>query len=43
MFTGGRRGDAVVIGKQHVGDGVASFRTEKSRGAVSVCCSGRLM
>ena len=32
LFTGLRRGDAVVIGRQHVRDGVASLRTEKSQG-----------
>jgi integrase len=35
-YTGGRRGDAVKIGKQHVRDGVASFRTEKSGQTVTV-------
>ncbi|WP_291854762.1 tyrosine-type recombinase/integrase [Bradyrhizobium sp.] len=35
-YTGGRRGDAAVIGRQHVRDGVATFRTEKSRGKVTV-------
>jgi integrase len=36
LFTGGRRGDAVVIGRQHVRDGIATFRTEKSQGAMPV-------
>jgi integrase len=36
LFTGGRRGDAVVIGRQHVRDGVATFRTEKSQGTMTV-------
>jgi integrase len=36
FFTGGRRGDAVVIGKQHVRNGVATFRTEKGQGGVVV-------
>jgi integrase len=36
LFTGGRRGDAVVIGRQHVRDGVATFRTEKSQGEITV-------
>ena len=32
LFTGLRRGDAVILGRQHVRDGVATLRTEKSRG-----------
>ncbi|HET7164996.1 MAG TPA: tyrosine-type recombinase/integrase, partial [Pseudolabrys sp.] len=36
LFTGGRRGNAVTIGRQHVRDGVATFRTEKSQGAIAV-------
>lgn len=35
-YTGGRRGDAVRIGWQHVRDGVATFRTEKSQDKVTV-------
>jgi integrase len=35
-YTGLRRGDAVRIGKQHVRDGVATLRTEKSQGEVTV-------
>lgn len=35
-YTGGRRGDAVRIGWQHVRDGVATFRTEKSQNKVTV-------
>ena len=35
-YTGLRRGDAVTLGRQHVRDGIASIRTEKSRGAVLV-------
>lgn len=31
LYTGLRRGDAVRLGRQHVRDGVASLRTEKSR------------
>lgn len=31
LYTGLRRGDAVRIGKQHVRDGVATLKTEKSR------------
>lgn len=30
LYTGLRRGDAVLIGRQHVRDGVATIRTEKS-------------
>lgn len=29
LYTGLRRGDAVVVGRQHVSDGVISIRTEK--------------
>jgi integrase len=36
LFTGGRRGDAVTIGRQHVRDGIATFRTEKSQGKMVV-------
>lgn len=36
LFTGGRRGDAVRLGRQHVREGVATFRTEKSQGEISV-------
>jgi integrase len=36
LFTGLRRGDAVVIGRQHVRDGVATLRTEKSQGGITV-------
>jgi integrase len=36
LYTGLRRGDAVQIGRQHVRDGVAQLRTEKSRGDVVV-------
>jgi integrase len=36
LFTGLRRGDAVVIGRQHVRDGSATLRTEKSRGEITV-------
>jgi hypothetical protein len=31
LYTGLRRGDAVIIGRQHVRDGVATLRTEKSQ------------
>jgi integrase len=36
LFTGLRRGDAVVIGRQHVRDGAATLRTEKSQGQITV-------
>lgn len=36
LYTGLRRGDAVQLGRQHVRDGVATLRTEKSQGAVEV-------
>jgi len=36
LFTGLRRGDAVVIGRQHVRNGVATLRTEKSQGEITV-------
>jgi integrase len=36
LFTGLRRGDAVGLGGQHVRNGVATLRTEKSQGAVTV-------
>ena len=36
LYTGLRRGDAVQVGRQHVRDGVATIRTEKSQGQVSV-------
>lgn len=36
FYTGLRRGDAVVIGKQHVRDGIATIRTEKSGEIVEV-------
>lgn len=36
LFTGVRRGDAVTIGRQHVRDGIATFRTEKSQGKMIV-------
>lgn len=31
LYTGLRRGDAVMIGKQHIRDGVATIKTEKSK------------
>lgn len=36
LYTGLRRGDAVRLGRQHVRDGVATLRTEKSQGEVEV-------
>jgi integrase len=36
LYTGLRRGDAVRLGRQHVRDGVATLRTEKSRNTVTV-------
>ena len=36
LYTGLRRGDAVDIGRQHVRDGIATLRTEKSQGEMIV-------
>lgn len=36
LYTGLRRGDAVRIGRQHVRDGIASLKTEKSQETVEV-------
>jgi integrase len=36
LYTGLRRGDAVVLGRQHVRNGVATLRTEKSQGEITV-------
>jgi len=36
LLTGLRRGDAVKLGRQHVRDGVATIRTEKSGGQIEV-------
>lgn len=36
LYTGLRRGDAVVIGRQHVRDGVATIKTEKTGTEVSI-------
>jgi integrase len=36
LYTGLRRGDAVRLGRQHVRDGIASIRTEKSQGEIEV-------
>jgi integrase len=36
FYTGLRRGDAVVLGRQHVRDGIITLRTEKSQGEMIV-------
>ena len=36
LYTGLRRGDAVRLGRQHVRDGIASIKTEKSGFTVTV-------
>jgi integrase len=36
LYTGLRRGDAVTLGRQHIRDGIATLRTEKSQGTVTV-------
>src|SRR5262249_4494691 len=36
LYTGLRRGDAVTLGKQHVRNGVATLRTEKAQGEITV-------
>ena len=36
LYTGLRRGDAVQLGRQHVRDGVATIRTEKTGVTVSI-------
>lgn len=36
LYTGLRRGDAVRLGRQHVGDGVATIRTEKTGISVTI-------
>ena len=36
LYTGLRRGDAVVVGRQHVRDGICTFRTEKSGETVTI-------
>lgn len=36
LYTGLRRGDAVVIGKQYVREGVATIKTEKERREIEV-------
>jgi integrase len=36
LYTGLRRGDAVVVGRQHIRDGICTFRTEKSGETITV-------
>lgn len=36
LYTGLRRGDAVLLGRQHIREGIATLRTEKSQGTVTV-------
>jgi len=36
LYTGLRRGDAVVFGRPHIRDGIGQIRTEKSGGSVTV-------
>jgi integrase len=36
LYTGLRRGDAVILGRQHVKDGIATIRTEKTSTEVSI-------
>src|SRR5262245_5784530 len=36
FYTGLRRGDAVRLGRQHISDGIATLRTEKSQGGITV-------
>ncbi len=36
LYTGFRRGDAAIFGRQHIRNGVISLRTEKSQGAVQI-------
>ncbi len=36
LYTGLRRGDAVMVGRQHVRDGVATIRTEKTGTEVNI-------
>jgi integrase len=36
LYTGLRRGDAVTLGRQHVREGVATLRTEKSQRTIAV-------
>jgi integrase len=42
LYTGLRRGDAVIIGRQHVRNGVATLQTEKSGETVTRCRGGKL-
>ncbi|MFG1340575.1 tyrosine-type recombinase/integrase [Xanthobacter autotrophicus] len=36
LYTGFRRGDVVRLGRQHVRDGIITFRTEKTGGVVTI-------
>jgi len=36
FYAGLRRGDAVRLGRQHIRDGIAALRTEKSQGEIIV-------
>jgi len=36
LYTGLRRGDAVRLGRQHVRNGIATIRTQKSKGEIEV-------
>lgn len=36
LYTGLRKGDAVTLGRQHVRNGIATLRTEKSQKAITV-------
>lgn len=36
LYTGLRRGDAVVVGRQHVREGICTYRTEKSGETITV-------
>jgi integrase len=42
LYTGLRRGDAVMLGKQHVRDGVATIKTEKTDTEVTIPISSEL-
>ena len=42
LYTGLRRGDAVILGKQHVRDGVATIKTEKTDTEVTIPISPEL-
>jgi integrase len=42
LYIGARRGDAVMLGRQHVRDGVLTFTTEKGRDRVRIEVSRRI-